>query len=245
MKSTVARHWSRDSDGYNKWVLTCLRSKAYRSPFEHLFRSTFGREPLRILDVGTGPGVMAFILAELGHRVTAIDLAPGMLEQARGNAGRLKLPVELQHGDAEALSFPAESFDGLISRLVLWNLPHPERALAEWMRVIKPGGTLLIIDVDVYRARQTWSHALWQLASVPLVILTEGRNPLRNKMSAEDLETLPLSHVQRPDWEIARLTELGLRHIRTQRIARSGLGWLEFLKYGCWGDYVSIHGQKS
>jgi ubiquinone/menaquinone biosynthesis C-methylase UbiE len=244
-KPTVARHWSRDASGYNKWVLRCLRSKAYRRPFESLFLSTFGTRPLNILDVGTGPGVMAFILAELGHRVTAIDLAPGMLDQARSNAQRLNLSVDFQQGDAEVLSFPQASFDGLISRLVLWNLPNPAKALTEWARVLKPGGKLLIIDADVHRVRKTWWHRPWHIASAPLVMLTEGRNPLLHKMSKEDLEKLPLAHVQRPDWEIARLGQLGLHSLRIENISRHGLGWLEFLKYGCWGDYVSISGQKS
>src|SRR6202035_89088 len=118
---------------------------------ESLFVSTFGTRPLHILDVGTGPGVMAFILAELGHRVTAIDRAPGMLDQARRTAQRLNLPVEFRQGDAEEISFPHASSDGLISRLVLWNLPNPGKALTEWARVLRSGGKLLIIDADVHR----------------------------------------------------------------------------------------------
>jgi ubiquinone/menaquinone biosynthesis C-methylase UbiE len=245
-KPAIARHWTRDSDGYNRWVLHCLRSQTYRRPFEAIFSRVFGDEPLKLLDVGAGPGVLAFLLTGLGHRVTGIDLSPGMLKQAHQNAALLGLNVEFQPGDAEQLPFPDESFDGLASRLVLWNLPNPERALAEWARVLRPGGKLVIIDVDMQSIRREW---WWRkplhVASAPLVMLTERRNPLKNQMSGQDIDKLPMSHVARPDWEIAELAKLGFTGLRVERVNRASVGWMEFLKYGCWGDYIGLSGVKS
>jgi ubiquinone/menaquinone biosynthesis C-methylase UbiE len=240
------RRWNRDADGYNRWVLRSLHSAGYRAPFEELLRRTFGEMPRRILDAGTGPGIMAFLLAGMGHRVTAIDLSEGMLRQARANAALLDLDVEFQQGDAENLIFPDGTFDGLVSRLVLWNLPNPRRALAEWCRVLRPGGVLLIIDVDMGETRRNWWwRKPWHIASAPLVLLTEGRNPLKNRTTAAALDRLPLTRERRPGWEFAELQRLGFEALEIGSIRRSAAGWMEFLKYGCWGTYVSVSGRKA
>jgi ubiquinone/menaquinone biosynthesis C-methylase UbiE len=244
-KARSLGQWDRDSTGYNKWVLNCLRSPAWRRPFESMLSGLFPGDSLNLLDVGTGPGVLAFLLAEMGHRVTGIDLSPGMLEQARANAERLGLNVTFQLGDAENLPFPDASFDGLLSRLVLWNLKNPERALAEWARVLRPAGTLLILDVDMGDTRRNWWwRKPWHIASAPLVILTERRNPLKNRTSAQDLDRLPLTRQLRPDWEIGQLKSLGFTSLSKETIGRSSVGWMEFLKYGCWGDYIGVSGKK-
>jgi SAM-dependent methyltransferase len=202
--------------------------------------------PRRILDVGTGPGIMAFLLAGMGHRVMAIDLSEGMLRQARANAALLDLDLEFQQGDAENLAFPDCAFDGLVSRLVLWNLPNPGRAILEWCRVLRPGGVLLIVDVDMGETRRNWWwRKPWHIVSAPLVLLTEGRNPLKNRTTAADLDRLPLTSEPRPGWEFAELQRLGVEALETGSIRRSAAGWMEFLKYGCWGSYVSVSGRKA
>ncbi|MDD1724784.1 MAG: class I SAM-dependent methyltransferase [Methanospirillum sp.] len=99
-----------------------------------------------ILDVGTGTGMIALNLAELGHTVTGIDLGEKMLEIARQKAARKNLSLDFRLGDAEDLPFPADSFDCVICRHLLWTLPHPEQAIREWSRVSTPGGLIIAID---------------------------------------------------------------------------------------------------
>ena len=100
--------------------------------------------PKRVLDVGTGAGLLALLYAELGHEVTGLDFSQAMLEQARERADRHGLPVDFVRGDAEALPFGDESFDVVTNRIVIWSLPSPGVAVREWARVLKPGGKLVL-----------------------------------------------------------------------------------------------------
>ena len=107
-------------------------------------------ESLRVLEVGTGPGFFAILLRERGYDVTAIDLTPAMLAEAKKNAGKLAGKICWMEMNAEALDFEDASFDVVVSRNLTWNLPHPDKAYAEWARVMKPGGLLLNFDANWY-----------------------------------------------------------------------------------------------
>lgn len=120
-------------------------------------------ETLIVLDVGTGPGTMAFILAELGHNVTGIDLSEGMVEKAMEHAMKFNLPVKFRQGDAENLPFEDESFDAVVNRAVLWTISNPEKAIAEWWRVLRTDGKLVIIDGSWEDYRRILYKRIWQL----------------------------------------------------------------------------------
>src|SRR5207249_5845043 len=81
-----------------------------------------------------------------GHRVTGIDFAPAMLAEAQRKAAAQSLAVRFEEADAEQLPFPVRSFDLVMCRHVLWTLPHPEAAIDEWIRVLRPGGRLVSMD---------------------------------------------------------------------------------------------------
>lgn len=85
-------------------------------------------------------------MAGRGHRVTGIDFAPSMLAEARRKAAEAGFDIRYEQGDAEKLPFAAGSFDMTITRHVLWTLPHPEAAIDDWIRVLRPGGRLVVID---------------------------------------------------------------------------------------------------
>ncbi len=103
---------------------------------------------LDVLDVGTGPGVFAHTYALLGHRATGLDFSEGMLAVAAARAESLKLCCKFVQGDAEAPPFPDTSFDVVSSRHLLFNLPHPGKALREWFRTLRPGGVMILIGHD-------------------------------------------------------------------------------------------------
>ena len=93
---------------------------------------------IRMLDVGTGSGRHSRVASELGAEVVAVDLGDS-IDVARAN-----LPDEVTtiQADAEALPFPPDSFDMVISIGVLHHLPDPERALRSLVPYVKPGGHL-------------------------------------------------------------------------------------------------------
>lgn len=104
-----------------------------------------------MLDVGTGPGFFAIILARMGYQVTAVDYTASMLEEARRNAGALADKIAFLQMNAEELMFADHSFDVLVTRNVTWNLHDPEKAYSHWTRVLAPGGLLLNFDANWYR----------------------------------------------------------------------------------------------
>lgn len=96
--------------------------------------------------MGAGTGFLSFIAAEIGHQVTGVDLAEGMLAVAREQAASVPNPPDFQIGDAIAPDFPPHSFDVVMSRHVLWTLRDPERAFRNWWQLLKPGGRVVGID---------------------------------------------------------------------------------------------------
>lgn len=108
-----------------------------------------GRE--EVLDAGCGAGHTALALAPGAAHVTALDLAPTMLAQGRQLAQERNLTnITFQRGDVEALTFADATFDLVVSRYSAHHWPHPGRALAEFHRVLRPGGRVLIADVVGY-----------------------------------------------------------------------------------------------
>ncbi|MGD9740319.1 MAG: methyltransferase domain-containing protein [Bauldia sp.] len=102
--------------------------------------------PSRVLEAGVGTG-MALPLYDRKHRIRGIDLSPEMLARARTRVARKGLShVEgLDEMDASNLSFADQSFDAVIAMYVMTVVPDPEKVMAEFVRVTKPGGTLLVI----------------------------------------------------------------------------------------------------
>lgn len=190
---------------------------------EHISSHCPGRRPetLRVLDVGTGPGFFAIILAELGYAVTAVDYTASMLREARRNAGTLARDILFLEMNAEKLSFPSESFDVVISRNLTWNLRDPAAAYRQWTRVLKPGGLLLNFDAN-------WYQYLYDPAA------RDGH--LRDRKNVDELQMdddtagtdvaameaiayrAPLSAQRRPAWDVETLRSLGMHATADCRI---------------------------
>ncbi len=94
-----------------------------------------------VLDVGTGTGVVALTAARAGARVTALDLTPELLAQAREN-GRVAGQEDIvwTEGDAEQLPYPDASFDVVLSQFGHMFAPRPDVVVAEMRRVLRPNG---------------------------------------------------------------------------------------------------------
>jgi ubiquinone/menaquinone biosynthesis C-methylase UbiE len=99
----------------------------------------------RALDSGTGSGALAFALAPHVREVVGVDIVPELLEQARKRAEHFP-NVTFVEGDATKLPFDYASFDLAGSLRTLHHIPRPELAMAELVRVIRPGGRVLVID---------------------------------------------------------------------------------------------------
>ena len=212
-------YWTGRASGYSEVNRLELRT-AQRQKWKDCLRGELARRfpgrafaELRVLEVGTGPGFFAILLRELGCDVTAIDLTPAMLARAKENAGALAGGIRFMEMNAEELAFADASFDAVISRNLTWNLPHPDRAYAEWTRVLKPGGLLLNFDANWY-AYLFDSEAQAAYERDRLNSAAQGvwdQNVGENFDVMDDIaRRLPLSNVRRPAWDLRQLSELGL-----------------------------------
>jgi SAM-dependent methyltransferase len=111
-------------------------------PAARLVKFANVRAEQNVLDVGCGTGVVAITAARIGARVRGVDLTPELLERARENASVANVEIDFREGDAEALPFDDAQFDIVLSQFGHMFAPRPEIAIAEMLRVLKPGGTI-------------------------------------------------------------------------------------------------------
>ncbi len=99
----------------------------------------------RILEVGVGTG-LSLPSYRKSNRIVGIDISEPMLDKARDRVRKQNLShVEaIQYGDAEQLNFADGSFDVLVAQYVVTAVPNPERALNEFIRVVRPGGEIIL-----------------------------------------------------------------------------------------------------
>jgi SAM-dependent methyltransferase len=108
--------------------------------------------PMRVLDLGTGLGHVAFMLADLldaGGSVLGVDQAQRLLEvaeQRRVAAGAEN--IEFRHADARAFG-AGEPFDAIVARLLLFHLPDREDVLRRQLDALRPGGTMVVVEFDI------------------------------------------------------------------------------------------------
>ena len=101
-----------------------------------------------VLEVAPGPGFLAIELARDSRvRVTGLDISNTFVELARKNAAEGRVRVDFKLGNAASMPFADKSFDLLVCRAAFKNFSEPERALKEMRRVLRPGGTGVIIDL--------------------------------------------------------------------------------------------------
>lgn len=98
----------------------------------------------RVLDMATGPGYAAAAAAARGAEVVAVDVAPAMVELAR----RLHPGLDVRRADAETLPFADADFDAAVSNFVVPHLGRHDRAVAELVRTLRPGGCLALTTWD-------------------------------------------------------------------------------------------------
>ena len=164
-------------------------SRAYPELFAQLradgWLDQVGREAW-VLDCGTGTGALIRALpADLagGLHVHGVDRSPGMLAQAALELGRLGRAVKLHRADVRRLPFPSDRVDLVMSAHMLEHLPDPLEGLREMIRVLRPGGTLLLVttrpSVPEAYLRLTWRYRTfdpdWLLHALGACGLTHSR----------------------------------------------------------------------
>ncbi len=147
VKQQVAAHWDRRAAHFDEDFGHSIRTAAERAAWDRILDLILPTaDTLEALDIGCGTGFLSLELAIRGHRVTGVDFAPSMIARAQKKAAERQAVIHYEEADAELLPFAVASFDIAISRHLLWTLPHPEQAIDEWIRVLRPGGRLIVVD---------------------------------------------------------------------------------------------------
>ncbi|MBW0090055.1 class I SAM-dependent methyltransferase [Pseudonocardia sp. KRD-184] len=157
------RHWDRQPRTYDRQM-----GMLERVLFGDTRRWVCGKATGRVLEVAIGTG-LNLPHYPAGVALTGIELSPAMLALADRRAAELDREVDLRVGDAEALEFDDATFDTVVCTFSLCAIPDHRRAVAEMVRVLRPGGRLLLADHvisshPVLRAGQR----MVELVSVPL-----------------------------------------------------------------------------
>jgi ubiquinone/menaquinone biosynthesis C-methylase UbiE len=102
----------------------------------------------RVLEIAPGPGWLSIELAKLGgYHITGLDISKSFIEIARQKARAANVTVDFRLGDAAHMPFEDETFDFAFCQAAFKNFSQPVRAIAEMYRVLRPGGTAVIIDL--------------------------------------------------------------------------------------------------
>lgn len=152
IKKRITNYWSLRADDFGKQRCREFKSRKRAGWLEEMNRYLPADKSARILDIGTGSGFLACLLAAEGYGAVGIDLTPAMISQAKDMASALDLKADFQVMDAEEPEFDPESFDAIVTRNLTWTLPHMGKAYCEWYRLLKPGGVLINFDADYYAA---------------------------------------------------------------------------------------------
>ena len=224
VKQQVAAHWNRRAPSFDTDFGHSVRTAAERAAWDRILDLVLsGRGPLDALDAGCGTGFLSFELASRGHRVTGMDFAPAMIAEARRKAA--------ERGIAVQLPFPPASFDLVISRHVLWTLPHPEAAIDEWIRVLRKGGRLVVVDGQ-FDAGAPVTPAGGARGSDEYKAIGD-QLPFLGGRSREEIEKLLSAHglVRVASDPLADLVEA-----QAQRMVDEGLERRTHRRYVVWGD---------
>jgi SAM-dependent methyltransferase len=117
-----------------------------RAAWRSLLLSVLPLAPARVADLGCGTGTLAVLLAAEGYAVDGLDVSPEMVARARVKAAAAGVDVDVRVGDANAPGLDPASYDVVLSRHVLWAMVDPAAALGRWVGLLRPGGTLVLVE---------------------------------------------------------------------------------------------------
>lgn len=216
LQEKIVDRWNESAKGYSGYIHMELQSFRVKA-WTELIQESLPKGTLNILDVGTGPGFFSIVLSKAGHRVTSIDCCENMIQEAKANAADYGVTPDFRVMDSHVLAFPDNTFDAIVNRNVTWTLSDPQGAYAEWKRVLKPGGKLVIFDANWHM------HYFDELLAKRI---ENAENEYRRRYgeepfsSCEEFETEDytkdtyLASVLRPDWDFKILKGLGYSRVQ-------------------------------
>lgn len=174
---------------------------------------------LDVLDVGSGGGYSSIVLSSEGHHVTSIDISPLMLEAAKRDSTSRGAEVNFLLDDIQRSNLPDGSFDLVLFYETLFTIADISCAMAEAVRLLRPGGRILIIDgnyfqdqkIERYKARKDFfkmKYGVFEMQLRPEFF------DLDYDRLERTVEPLYVSRVIHPGWEVWNFLDMGLEDLR-------------------------------
>ncbi|GAA4409847.1 class I SAM-dependent methyltransferase [Fodinibacter luteus] len=137
--------WDREAATFDEAPDHGLLDPEVREAWRELLLGVLPVAPADVVDLGCGTGTLTRLLADDGYTVDAVDFSPAMVRLADAKlAGSPRAVVRL--GDAGDPGLAPASTDVVLCRHLLWALPEPERAVVRWVRALRPGGRLVLVE---------------------------------------------------------------------------------------------------
>lgn len=136
--------WDAHAESFDEQPDHGLRDPSVRAAWADVLLPLMPPAPAAVLDLGCGTGSLAVLLAEAGYQVSGLDFSAKMLSVAAAKAEAAGVQVDFIEGDATAP--PCVQADVVMARHVLWALPDPGAVVGRWAELLRPGGTLLLIE---------------------------------------------------------------------------------------------------
>jgi ubiquinone/menaquinone biosynthesis C-methylase UbiE len=194
----VAGLWDAQAASFDDEPDHGLADPDVRDAWMARLRSWLPAPPAEVADLGCGTGTLSVLLAGDGYTVRGVDLSAQMIQAARAKASAAGVDVGFAQGDAAHPPIAAGSVDVVLVRHLLWTLPDPHRALATWTRLLRPGGTLMLIEGRWDQPESTADErddaleaALPWLGGVDAATLTAALAPLVDTFVVHDLSDDP------------------------------------------------------
>ncbi len=152
MTSDAVALWNSEAPAFDEAPDHGLLDAGVRAAWRDLLLGVLPPAPARVADLGCGTGTLALLLAEHGYAVDALDFSPAMVRLARAKLAAAPEPVgrlvTVREGDAADPGLAPASVDVVLCRHVLWALPDPDAVVGRWVRALRPGGRLVLVEGD-------------------------------------------------------------------------------------------------
>lgn len=140
--SVTSADWDAAASDFDDAPDHGLRDPATKEAWRDLLVGVMPPPPGRVADIGCGTGTLTDLFVQEGFGVDGVDFSPEMLRIARRKVPAARFAL----GDAANPPLPRASYDVVMCRHVLWALPHPGLAFERWLKLLKPGGVVVLVE---------------------------------------------------------------------------------------------------